>query len=97
MRIRDGLPGMMLGVLVLGATLHGRMVPPNDEPVLVRLGQTGLSGLDASALGGIALVDLPADGFAVLRGDTALIRSVFGTAVLWRGVLACSAEPAARS
>ncbi|MCB4822536.1 hypothetical protein [Roseicella aerolata] len=65
-----------------------------EGPVLVRIGPSGLTRLAADpTLADIALIDLPAPGFALLRGDVPRIRAAFGLAVAWKGRPACLPRP----
>ncbi|MCK8784220.1 hypothetical protein M0638_07495 [Roseomonas sp. NAR14] len=94
MRIRDLMPALAMATLVPLAMAPGRLLPEGDTPVLVRLGNAGLERLlRQPSLAEVRLLALPAPGYAVLRGDTALIRSTFGSAVAWQGVSTCSPDP----
>lgn len=94
MRFRDLLPAMVLSALATTFMLGGRLLPSGERPVLVRLGAEGLGELFRDpALAEVALVDLPAPGFAVLRGGAAAIRSAFGLTVAWKENPPCSTNP----
>lgn len=89
--MRDLLPALAMSLVATIAITASRLLPSGDGLVLVRLGPSGFSGaLDAPDMADIALVDLPAPGFAVLRGDAAQIRSVFGAGLRWKGNAPCS-------
>jgi len=87
MRFFDVMPALGLAVLAIAVVAAGRAIPRGDGPVLVRLGTIGL---DDPALVGVALLDLPVPGFAVLRGDLAQIRTVFPLALSWTQPILCT-------
>ncbi|MBK1658192.1 hypothetical protein [Paracraurococcus ruber] len=94
MPVRDTLPALALCVLATAALGLSRLAPAGDGPALVRLGPAGLARLAQDpALAEIRLLDLPAPGLALLRGDGARIRAAFGLALIWKGGRPCSAEP----
>lgn len=91
MRFHDLLPALALCLLSTAVVAGSRFLPRGDGPVLVRLDASGIESLLSDpALAGIALVDTPARGFAVLRGDTALIRSALGLTIAWKGTIPCA-------
>jgi len=84
MRMLDLAPALVLALFTVGATAAARLRPGGEGPVLVR------ADGGAAWPPGAALVDLPAPGFAVLRGDLAAIRAAFGPAVPWRAASPCA-------
>lgn len=93
MRLRDMLPAFALLLLATGAVAAHRLLPEGEATLAVRLDRApdGLDG--ALALPGVALLDLPAPGLAVLRGDAAAIRARFGLSISWQGRPPCSPAP----
>lgn len=90
MRLRDLLPAIALSLLASTALTVVRLQPEGDGPVLVYLGPAGAGRLQHDpALRGVALLDVPASGFALLRGDGEQIRSAFAFAIAWKGNASC--------
>ena len=91
MHPRDLLPSAALALSVTLAIAGSQLLPGDDAPVLVRLGDAGIERLFADpVLQDVALVDTPAPGFAVLKGDAGRIRSSLGLTVAWNGKTPCS-------
>jgi len=91
MRPRDLLPSLTLALSVTLVIAGSQLLPGDDAPVLVRLGDGGLERLFADpGLQDIALLDTPAAGFAVLKGNAGRIRSPLGLTVAWNGKSPCT-------
>jgi hypothetical protein len=85
------LPAATLAVFVVSVLCGMQLLPFGQSMLLVRVSGAGAeAALLGAARADAAFVDAPAPGFAVVYGDAAQVRSVFGLAVPWKGNAPCS-------
>lgn len=94
MRLLDLAPALGLACLVTATLAVVELLPGGSGFALVRLGSRGIADVLAMpALADVAVVGLPAPGFAILRGDLGRIRAALGQAVPWPHGALCGFRP----